>query len=100
NPLGTDNRFHNVGVSARHQNFEELAKKALAAIGDGASEKKLDELAVGTDLSELGRFMVTHNRSDIGAMRTPQILNAGITGPYMHDGSMPTLWDVMDHYNK
>ena len=55
---------------------------------------------MGTDLSELGRFMVTHNRSEIGSFRTPQILNVGITGPYMHDGSMATLWDVMDHYNK
>ena len=100
NPLGTDNRFHNVGVSARHQNFEGLAQKALAALAEGVSEKKLDELAVATDLSELGRFMVTHNRSEIGAMRTPQILNVGITGPYMHDGSMATLWDVIDHYNK
>jgi cytochrome c peroxidase len=100
NPLGTDNRFHNVGVSARHQNFEGLAQKALKVMSEGATEQKLDELAVGTDLSELGRFMVTHNRSEIGSFRTPQILNAGITGPYMHDGSMATLWDVMDHYNK
>ena len=100
NPLGTDNRFHNVGVSARHQDFEGLARKALKALAEGATEQKLDELAVGTDLSELGRFMVTHNRSEIGSFRTPQILNIGITGPYMHDGSMATLWDVMDHYNK
>jgi cytochrome c peroxidase len=100
NPLGTDNRFHNVGVSARHQNFEELAKKALRLLDENASEQKLDELAVGTDLSELGRFMVTRNRSEIGSFRTPQILNIGITSPYMHDGSMETLWDVMDHYNK
>jgi cytochrome c peroxidase len=100
NPLGTDNRFHNVGVSARHQNFEGLVQTALKALAEGASEKKLDELAVGTDLSELGRFMVTRNRSEIGAFRTPLILNIGITGPYMHDGSMATLWDVMDHYNK
>jgi cytochrome c peroxidase len=100
NPLGTDNRFHNVGVSARHQDFEGLAKKALKALQENASEQKLDELAVATDLSELGRFMVTHNRSEIGSFRTPQILNVGITAPYMHDGSMATLWDVMDHYNK
>ena len=53
NPLGTDNRFHNVGVSARHQNFEDLVKSPQSP-GRGASEKKLDELAVGTDLSELG----------------------------------------------
>lgn len=100
NPLGTDNRFHNVGVSARHQDFEGLAKKALRAMREDASEQKLDELAVGTDLGELGRFMVTHNRADIGSFRTPQILNIGITGPYMHDGSLATLWDVIDHYNK
>ena len=100
NPLGTDNEFHNVGVSARHQNFEGLVKTALKALEEGASEQKLDELAVATDLSELGRFMVTRNRSEIGSFRTPQILNIAITGPYMHDGSMATLWDVMDHYNK
>ena len=100
NPLGTDNRFHNVGVSARHQDFEGLARKALKAMREDASEQKLDELAVGTDLSELGRFMVTHNRADIGSFRTPLILNIGITPPYMHDGSLPTLWDVIDHYNK
>jgi len=100
NPLGTDNRFHNVGVSARHQDFENLARRAQKALAEDSSEQKLDELAVGTDLSELGRFMVTRNRSDIGSFRTLQILNIGITPPYMHDGSMATLWDVMDHYNK
>jgi len=100
NPLGTDNRFHNVGVAARHQNFESLAKQAIKALAEDASEQKLDELATASDLSELGRFMVTQNRSDIGSFRTPLILNIGITPPYMHDGSLATLWDVMDHYNK
>ncbi len=61
---------------------------------------KLEELALGTDLSELGRFMVSKNQSDMGSFRTPQIRNVAITGPYMHDGSMETLWDVIDHYNK
>lgn len=100
NPLGSDSRFHNVGVSARHQNFEGLAQQALKALREDASEQKLDELATATDMSELGRFMVTHNRTDIGSFRTPMLLSVGITGPYMHDGSLPTLWDVMDHYNK
>ena len=99
-PLGMDNRFHNIGVAARHQNFEKLAKEALTLLGKDASERKLDELAVGTDLSELGRFMVTKNYADIGAFRTLQLRNIGITAPYMHDGSMETLWDTIDHYNK
>ncbi len=100
NPLGTDNRFHNVGVSARHQDFEGLAKRAMKALKEDPSEEKLDELALSTDMSELGRFMVTKNRSDIGTFRTPLLLNIGITPPYMHDGTVETLWDVMDHYNK
>ncbi len=100
NPLGTDNRFHNIGVSARHQDFESLAGKALKALKEDPSEEKLDELALATEMSELGRFMVTKNRSDIGSFRTSLLLNVGITPPYMHDGSLATLWDTIDHYNK
>jgi cytochrome c peroxidase len=100
NPLGTDNRFHNVGVSARHQDFEKLALQALVLLEKDPSLQNIDELALETELSELGRFMVTRNSADLGAFRTLQIRNVGITGPYMHDGSMQTLWDVMDHYNK
>ncbi len=99
-PIGTDNKFHNIGVSARHQDFEKLATEALAALKKDASEQAIDDLALQTDLSELGRFVVTRNRSDIGAFKTQQIRNVGVTAPYMHDGSLPTLWDVMDHYNK
>ena len=103
NPIGTDNRFHNIGVAARHQNFNELAKKALQAL-QGAQGKAgleaVDHLALETDMSELGRFMVTKYRSDIGGFKTLQLSNAGVTPPYMHDGSMQTLWDVLDHYNK
>jgi cytochrome c peroxidase len=100
NPLGTDNLFHNIGVSARTQNFEALARKGLEATKSGTDARLLDNLALETDLSELGRFITTRNRSDIGAFKTEQLRNVGITAPYMHDGSLRTLWDVVDHYNK
>ncbi|MDO4569088.1 MAG: cytochrome c peroxidase [Planctomycetia bacterium] len=100
NPVGSDSKFHNIGIAARHHDFEKLASTALRALQEDDSEERLDELAIGTDLSELGRFMVTKEKSDIGAFRTPLLTNIGITGPYMHDGSLQTLWDVVDHYNK
>jgi cytochrome c peroxidase len=103
NPIGTDNRFHNVGVSARHQDFEGLATRALKELQGKqgkAGTEAIDRLALQTDLSELGRFMVTKDRADVGAFKTLQVRNSGVTPPYMHDGSMQTLWDVMDHYNK
>ena len=100
NQTGSDFRFHNVGVSARHQNFAELAGKALAILAEDGSEATIDELALGSDTSELGRFIVTRDEGDIGGFRTPQLRNVAVTAPYMHDGSMQTLWDVMDHYNR
>jgi cytochrome c peroxidase len=103
NPLGSDNRFHNIGVSARHQDFESLAAKALGVLKGAQGQAGLeavDRLALETDMSELGRFLVTKDRSDIGGFKTSQLRNIGVTGPYMHDGSLQTLWDVMDHYNK
>lgn len=100
NPIGSDSKFHNIGIAAKNQNFEKLAREALHALAEDQSDEKLDELAIATDLSELGRFMVTKERADIGAFRTPLLTNIGITGPYMHDGSMATLWNVVDHYNK
>ena len=100
NPIGTDDRFHNIGVAARHQDFEKLAREALAALEKEDGIQAVDRLALETNLSELGRFLATKNRADIGAFKTSQLRNVGITAPYMHDGSMQTLWDVMDHYNK
>jgi cytochrome c peroxidase len=100
NPLGTDNRFHNIGVSARHQNFAELARRAIAILEKDNSVAEIDRLALETDMSELGRFLVSKNYADIGGFRTSQLRNVAVTGPYMHDGSLQTLWDVMDHYNK
>jgi cytochrome c peroxidase len=101
NPLGTNNKFHNIGVSARHKDFESLALKALETLQKAGNNREvMDELALETDMSELGRFVVTQNRADIGAFRTSQVRNVGVTAPYMHDGSLATLWDVVDHYNK
>ena len=100
NPLGTDNRFHNIGVSARKQNFETLATQALGILDQNNNTEALDKLAIQTDMSELGRFLVSKQREDIGSFKTEQLRNVGLTAPYMHDGSLHTLWDVMDHYNK
>jgi cytochrome c peroxidase len=100
NPLGTDNRFHNIGVSARAQDFAALSQQAIKALGTSNSLAKIEELALASDANQLGRFLITRNASDLGSFRTSQLRNVGITAPYMHDGSMQTLWDVMDHYNK
>jgi len=49
--------------------------------------------------SELGRFAVTENFDDLGSFKTPTLRNVAVTNPYMHDGSIATLRDVVVHYN-
>ena len=41
---------------------------------------------------------VTRARSDMGQFRAPTVRNIAVTAPYMHDGSIPTLEGVLDHY--
>lgn len=99
NPLFSDQKFHNIGIAAHKQDFAELARNSVRLI-EHANTKEIDELALQSKYTELGRFLVTKNESDIGAFKTETLRNIGITAPYMHDGSLATLWDVIDHYNK
>lgn len=70
-PTFSDERFHNTGV----------------AWAEGS-------------LSDAGRFAVTQRPEDRGAFRTPTLREIGRTAPYMHDGSLATLEDVVDYYDR
>ena len=45
-----------------------------------------------------GIYEVTLVASDMGKFRAPSLRNIAVTAPYFHDGSAPTLDDVLDHY--
>src|SRR5213596_119245 len=95
----TDNDFHNIGIGIIRHDVVALARQAeqLIKSGDLAA---IDRAAIQTDMSALGRFLVTKQEKDIASFKTPNIRNVLVTGPYFHDGSQETLWDVIDHYNK
>jgi cytochrome c peroxidase len=97
--LFTDNRFHNVGVGINdiQDQVPALAQEFLKA---EATASEVD-VKVLTDkrTSELGRFAVTRGIDDLGAIKTPTLRNVALTAPYMHDGSLETLRDVVVHYN-
>ena len=99
-PLFGDNRFHNTGAAAHKQDYNQLAKRAESGAGVAGSKAEIDMLALETDYSELGRFLVTKKREDIGAFKTPFLRDVLLTGPYMHDGSLETLWDVVEFFNR
>ena len=95
----TDDQFHNIGVMIVRHNVVPLARQAEQAIAKGDTIA-IDQAAILTPMSALGRFLITRADSDIASFKTPDLRNVMVTAPYFHDGSAATLWDVMDHYNK
>jgi cytochrome c peroxidase len=45
-----------------------------------------------------GIHHVTNRAEDMGKFRAPTLRNIAVTAPYMHDGSIATLSEVLDHY--
>jgi cytochrome c peroxidase len=45
-----------------------------------------------------GLFEQTRRTEDIGKFQAPSLRNVAITAPYMHDGSLATLQEVIEHY--
>jgi len=95
----TDFDFHNIGIGIIKHNVVALAAKAKREIASGHLEA-VDRAAIQSDMSVLGRFLLTRKEKDTAAFKTPNLRNVLVTGPYFHDGSQETLWDVIDHYNK
>lgn len=70
-PNFTDERFHNTGIAWR----------------DGR-------------LQDEGRFAVTGQAEEHGAFKTPTLREVARTAPYMHDGSLATLEDVVEYHDQ
>jgi cytochrome c peroxidase len=98
-PLFGDNRFHNTGAGAGKVDLNRLARRAADRVA-AADKTETDKLALETEFSELGRFLVTKKNGDIGSFKTPFLRDVLLTSPYMHDGSLETLWDVVQFFNK
>ncbi len=54
---------------------------------------------VTTHYFDFGRFYVTNNINDKGKFRTPTLRNIALTFPYMHNGELETLDEVIEHYS-
>jgi cytochrome c peroxidase len=77
-------------------NFEGAEKVALAFHNTGL----YDVDGKGAyPASDRGLIDLTATRTDMGRFRAPTLRNIAVTGPYMHDGSVPSLDAAVDHYS-
>ncbi len=49
---------------------------------------------------DTGRFQVTGNNNNLGQMRSPSLRNIELRGPFMHNGRIQTIEDVVEFYNR
>jgi cytochrome c peroxidase len=82
--------------------FFDKARCARCHDGPNFTLNAYANLGVGMDQPnpDLGRYAVTHNPRDWGAFKAPTLREVEHTAPYMHDGSLKTLDDVVEFYDK
>ena len=85
-PNFTDGGFHNTGVAFVPVDHDEDEEPTLRGIL--------------LECTKSGRGEVTHVREDLGRFKTPSLRDVARRGPYMHDGSLATLEDVVRYYDR
>lgn len=99
--LFTDGRFHNVGVGINNLPDADTGRLTAEFLKARYNKEEVDQKVLGDPkASELGRFAVTRNVTEVGSFKTPTLRDIALTAPYMHDGSLKTLEEVIDHYNR
>jgi cytochrome c peroxidase len=82
--------------------FGDKAGCTQCHVGANFADELYHNLGVGMAAAEpdIGRMEVTRDEKDRGAFKTPTVRNITQTAPYMHDGSVATLAEVVELYNK
>ena len=92
----TDAQVRGMGV------FFDRAQCDRCHIGFNFTDGSYENIGIGMDrpMPDLGRYNVTRREEDKGAFKTPTLREVEHTAPYMHDGSLKTLEEVVEHYDK
>jgi len=107
-------RFQEALAGAKAKPLNESARRGYALYfsdktlcaechgGPNLTDEKYHNLGVGMDAEkpDLGRYEVTKKEKDKGAFKTPTVRNIAQTAPYMHDGSVATLEEVIAWYDQ
>ena len=82
--------------------FEGKARCVSCHVGFNFTDESYHNLGVGMDRQnpDLGRYTITKREEHRGAFKTPTLRDVARHPPYMHDGSVPSLAEVIAIYNR
>ncbi len=99
--LFTDNDLHNTGVGYRESMLREPPTREVS-VAPGIVLKVPGSVISSVSEpppNDLGLYEITQNPDDRWKYRTPTLRNVALTAPYMHNGSLRSLRDVVEFYN-
>ncbi len=82
--------------------FRNKGACAVCHLGPNLTDEEFHNTGVGWKEGEdgdVGRFQSTGHPEDRGAFKTPTLRDVAGNGPFMHDGSLETLEDVIEFYD-
>ncbi len=100
--LFTDNQLHNTGVGYRESMSirPETERVQLApGVFVDVDTSIIDKVGHAAP-SDVGQYEVTEEPADRWKYKTPSLRNISLTAPYMHNGSLGSLMDVVEFYNQ
>jgi cytochrome c peroxidase len=100
--LFTDGAFHDTGIGAVSASAGDTSSVPVE-VAPGqviAMSRAIVESISEPRPADLGRFEVTLDPADKGRFKTPSLRNVALTAPYMHDGSLRTLEEVVRFYDR
>jgi cytochrome c peroxidase len=100
--LFTDNRLHNTGIGYRESmGIRPQRQRIIVAPGISFEvDRTVIEQVGESPPADLGRYEVTENPDDRWKYKTPSLRNVALTAPYMHNGSMSSLGEVVEFYDQ
>ena len=100
--LFTDDQLHNTGLGylASMGTTSKTTRVQLAPGVFTDLDNDVIKAVSGPKINDVGRYEVTENPHDRWKFRTPTLRNVALTAPYMHDGSLLSLREVVEFYNR
>ena len=100
--LFTDHKLHNTGIGYL-VSMGVRDDRIPVTVAPGTTltvERALVTVAIEPPPNDLGFYEVTGDPDDRWKYRTPMLRNVGLSAPYMHNGSLRTLRQVVEFYNR
>ncbi len=100
--LFVDSKLHNTGLGVR-ASLGLLKSKQTVQLAPGVFvevDRSLIDAVSAPVPSDVGAYEVTQNPDDRWKYKTPTLRNIALTAPYMHNGSLSALEDVVRFYNQ